>query len=57
MNQIICENEAVLLCTRQQDGVCILRCRTADPILRLPRNGRRAAGRCPGRLPMRRARA
>ena len=36
MNQIICENEAVLLCTRQQDGVCILRCRTADPILRLP---------------------
>ena len=36
MNQIICENEAVLLCTRQQDGVCILRCRTSDPVIILP---------------------
>ena len=39
MNQIICENEAVLLCTRQQDGVCILRWRTGGPVLCLPGTG------------------
>ena len=37
MNQIICENEAVLLCTKQDTGVCILRCRTSDPVIILPK--------------------
>lgn len=36
MNQIIRENEAILLCTQQDDGVCILRCRTSDPVISLP---------------------
>ena len=36
MNQIICENEAILLCTKQDTGVCILRCRTSDPVIILP---------------------
>ncbi len=36
MNQIIRENEAILLCARQDDGVCILRCRTSDPVISLP---------------------
>lgn len=37
MNQIICENEAILLCTKQDTGVCILRCRTSDPVIILPK--------------------
>lgn len=36
MNQIICENEAILLCTKQDTGVCLLRCRTSDPVVILP---------------------